>query len=87
MKSLVEQVLRSIMAAGYQCLYDFVDKLLNVHDQQLSSHVSKMLGQHGKAILNSIQAHQSDVAEHWAVGISGEILLEEGQRLMKFLQP
>jgi hypothetical protein len=86
-KSHVEQVLRSITAAGYQSLYDFVDELLNVCNQRLLSRISKMHGQHGEAILNSIWAHQPDVAEHWAVGISGEILLEEGQRLAKFLQP
>jgi hypothetical protein len=86
-KSRIEQVLGSVTAAGYQSLYDFVDELLNVHNQQLSSRVSKMLGQHGEAILNSIQARQPDVAKHWAVGISGEILSEEGQRLTKFLQP
>ena len=86
-KSHVEQVLGSITTAGYQSLYDFMDELLNIHDQQLSSHISKMLDQHGEAILNSIQARQPDIANHWALGISGEILLEEGQRLAKFLQP
>jgi hypothetical protein len=86
-KPCVEQVLGSIMAAGHQSLYDFVDKLLNVRNQQLSSCISKMHGQHGEVILNSIWACQPDVAEHWAVGISGEILTEEGQRLAKFLQP
>ena len=76
-KSHVEQVLESITAAGYQSLYYFVNELLNVRNQQLSSCVSKMLSQHGEAILNSIWACQPDIAEHWAVGISGEILLEE----------
>jgi hypothetical protein len=86
-KSHIEQVLGSVTAAGYQSVYDFVDKLLNVCNQQLSSCISKMLSQHGEAILNHIWAHQPDVTKHWAVGISGEILLEEGQRLTKFLQP
>jgi hypothetical protein len=53
-KARVEQVLSSITAAGYEMLYRFVDKLLNIHDQQLSSRVSNMLGQHGEAILDSI---------------------------------
>ena len=46
-----------------------------------------MLGQHGEAILNSIRARQPDMAEQWAVGVWGEILAQEGQRLAKFLQP
>ena len=46
-KAWVEQVLGSITAAGYETLYGFVDKLLNICDQQLSSHVSNMLGTHG----------------------------------------
>ena len=86
-KSHVEQVLRSITAAGYQSLYDFVDELLNVCDQQLSSCISKMLGQHGEAILNSIQSCQPDMVKQWAIGISGEILAKEGQHLTKYLQP
>ena len=84
-KSHVEQVLGSITATGYQSLYDFMDELLNVHNQQLLSHVSKMLGQHGEVILNSIQVCQPDVANHWAVGISGEILLKEGHILLKVI--
>ena len=84
-KSRVEQVLGSVTAAGYQSLYDFMDELLNIRDQQLSSRISKMLGQHREAILNSIRARQPDIANHWALGISGEILSEEGQRLAKFL--
>jgi hypothetical protein len=44
----IEQVLGSITTAGYETLYAFVDELLNVCNQQLSSCVSKMLDQHGK---------------------------------------
>ena len=55
-KARIEQVLGSITSACYQSLYDFVDELLNVCNQQLSSHVSRMLGQHGEEILNSIRA-------------------------------
>ena len=86
-KARVEQVLGSITSAGYQSLYDFVDELLNVRDQQLSARVSRMLGQHGEAILNSIRARQPDLANQWAVAVSGEILTEEGRRLAKYLQP
>jgi hypothetical protein len=86
-KHRIEQVLGSITAAGYETLYAFVDELLNVRDQQFSSRVSKMLGQHGEAILNSIRSRQPDVVKQWAIGISGEILAEEGQRLAKYLQP
>jgi hypothetical protein len=46
-----------------------------------------MLGQHGEAILNSIRARQPDLANQWAVAVSGEILAEEGRRLAKYLQP
>ena len=28
-----------------------------------------------------------DIVKQWAVGVSGEILAEEGQRLAKYLQP
>jgi hypothetical protein len=86
-KHRIEQVLGSITAAGYETLYAFVDELLNIRDQQFSSRVSNMLGQHGEEILNSIRARQPDIVKQWAVGISGEILAEEGQRLAKYLQP
>jgi hypothetical protein len=47
-----------------------------------------MLGQHGKAILNSIHAHQPDLAKKRAVvAVLGEILTEEGHWLAKYLQP
>ena len=49
-KAQVEQVLGSVTVAGYKTLYVFVDELLNIHDQQFSSHVSNMLSQHGKAV-------------------------------------
>ena len=49
-KAQVEQVLGSITAVGYKTLYGFVDKLLNICDQQLLSHVSNMLGQHGEPV-------------------------------------
>ena len=68
-------------------MYDFVDELLNVRDQLLSARVSRMLGQHGEAILNSIRARQPDLANQWAVAVLGEILAEEGRRLAKYLQP
>ena len=53
-KARVEQVLSSITAVGYETLYGFVDELLTIHDQQLSSRVANMLGQHSEAILSSI---------------------------------
>ena len=86
-KHRIEQVFGSITAAGYETLYAFVDELLNVCDQQFSSRVSNMLGQHGEEILNSIRARQPDIVKQWAVGVSGEILAEEGQQLAKYLQP
>ena len=64
-KSCVEQVLGNVTA-----LHGFVDELLNVRSQQLLSCVSKMLGQHGEAILNSIRARQPDIVKQWAVGVS-----------------
>jgi hypothetical protein len=60
-KSRVKQVLSSITGARYKTLYAFVDQLLNVQDQQLSSCVSKMLGQNSKDILNNIHACQPDL--------------------------
>ena len=86
-KFRIERVLGCITEAGYETLYDFVNELLNVRDQQYSSRISKMLSQHGETVLNNICARQPDMAEQWAVGISGEILAQEGQRLAKFLQP
>jgi len=86
-KSRVEHVLGSIAAAGYETLYAFVDELLNTRDQQISSRVSKMLGQHSEAILNNIRARQPDLATQWAVNVSGQILAEEGQRLANYLRP
>ena len=55
-KAHVEKVLSSITDVGYESLYDFVDKLLNSCDQQISACVLRMLGQHGEDILNSIHA-------------------------------
>ena len=84
-RAWAEEVLGNITAAGYETLYGFVDKLLNICDQQLSSHVSNMLGQHGEAILNGIRARQPDLVKQWAVSISGELLAEEGRQLVKYL--
>jgi hypothetical protein len=86
-KSRVERMLSSITAAGYETLYSFVDELLNVRDQQISSRVSKMLGQHGEDILNMIRSRQPDLVTRWAVGISGEVLAQEGQQLADYLRP
>ena len=86
-KHRIEQVFGSITAAGYETLYAFVDELLNVHDQQFSSRIANMLDQHGEEILNSIRDCQPDIVKQWAVGVSGEILAEEGQWLAKYLQP
>ena len=62
-KAQVEQVLGSITAARYEMLYGFVDELLNIRDQQLSSRVSNMLSQHGEAILDSIRGRQPDLVK------------------------
>jgi hypothetical protein len=86
-KSRVEAVLGSMTAAGYNSLYDFVDELLTIRDQQISSRVSKMLGQHGEAILNNFCARQPDLVQQWALNVSGEILAEEGQQLADYLKP
>ena len=77
-KAGVEQVLSSIMAAGHKTLYGFVDELPTIHDQQLSSCIFNMLGQHWEAIFGSIQACQPDLVKQWAVSISGKLLTEEG---------
>jgi hypothetical protein len=42
------------MVASYGSLFAFMDKLLDICDQQLSAQVSTMLGQYGEEILNSI---------------------------------
>jgi hypothetical protein len=84
-KSHVE-VLGSITAASYNSLYDFVDELLSICDQQIPSQVSKMLGQHGKAILNNICSRQPDLVKQWAIDVSGEVLAEEGQHLVDYLK-
>lgn len=86
LKVHIEQVLKSITAVSFQSLYYFVDKLLDVHNQQLSTHVSKMLDQHGEAILNRIHAHQPDIVGKWSVDVSGKILVEEGCQFTKNLQ-
>ena len=86
-KSHIEQVLGSITDTGYKSLYDFVGKLLHIRDQQISSRVSKMLGIHGEAILNNIRARQPDLVARWDVGVTGEVLAEEGQRLADYLRP
>ena len=85
--SRVQHVLESITAAGYDSLYAFVDELLNIQDQQLSAQVSRMLGRHGEAILNSIRARQPNLANTWAVNVSGEILAQEGKKLANYLHP
>ena len=85
--SCVQHVLESITAAGYDSLYAFVDELLNIQDQQLSAQVSRMLGRHGEAILNSIRARHPNLANTWAVNVSGEILAQEGKRLANYLRP
>jgi hypothetical protein len=46
----------SVTTAGYSSLFAFMNKLLNIRDQQLSVQVLRMLGQHGEEILNSICA-------------------------------
>ena len=75
-KACVKQVLSGITDAGYETLYGFVDELLNIRDQQLSSCVSNLLSQHGEAILHSIQTRQPDLVKQWAVSISGELLAD-----------
>jgi hypothetical protein len=84
-KARVEKVLSSITDVGYESLYDFVDKLPNSCDQQISACVLRMLGQHGEDILNSIHARKPDLAIQWVVNVSGKILAQEGQKLMNYL--
>jgi len=62
-RAQVVQVLSSIAAAKDKILYGFVNELLNIHNQQLSSHVPNILSQHGEEILNSIQACQPDLVK------------------------
>jgi len=60
-KSRVEQVLKSVTAAGYKSLLGLwirLSKLLHNRDQQISSQVSRMLGWHGEEVFNSIRARQ-----------------------------
>ena len=83
-KDCVEQVLSSITTAGYDSLYGFVDELLNIRDQQISARVSRMLGRHGNDILNSIWARQPSLVNDWVNLVSGEILTQEGQKLVNY---
>jgi len=86
-KLRVEKVLGSVTAAGYGSLFAFMDELLNIRDQQLSAQVSRMLGQHGEDILNSIRVRQPNLVNQWAIETSGEILAQEGKKLADFLRP
>lgn len=38
-KSCIEQVLCIVTEAKYETLYNFMDELLNIHSQQISSQV------------------------------------------------
>lgn len=86
-KFRVQQVLNSVSAAGYQSLFGFVDELLHIRDQQISSQVSRMLGRHCGEVLGSIRARQPSLVNEWALGISGEILAQEGELLAEYLRP
>ena len=86
-KSRVEQVLKSVTAAGYKSLFEFVNELLHIRDQQISSQVSRMLGRHGEEVLNSIRARQPKLANHWALNMTGKVLAKEGQWLAEYLRP
>jgi len=46
-----------------------------------------MLGRHGEAILKSIHACQLNLANTWAINITGEILAQEGKKLADYLRP
>ena len=46
-----------------------------------------MLRHHREAILNSIHAHQPNLANTWAVNVCGEILAQEGKKLANYLYP
>ena len=78
----VQQVLEIITAADYDSLYAFVNELLNIQYQQLSTQVSRMLGCHREAILNSICDCQPNLTNTWTINISGEILAQESKNLL-----
>lgn len=86
-KARVENVLNCITGTGYTTLYEFIDELLTIRDQQISSRVSKMLGRHGNAIMNAIRSRQPDMVKEFALDLTGELLAEEGQKLAEFLRP
>lgn len=72
---------------GSSTLYEFVDELLSTKDQQISSQVSCMLGQHGDVILNAIRKRQRDLVKKWAIDLTGELLAGEGRKLAECLRP
>jgi hypothetical protein len=86
-RARVELVLGSVSAAGYDTLFDFMDELINTKDPIRSSQVSRMLILRGENLLDSIRARQPNMANQWAIKITGEILAQEGEKLVNHLRP
>jgi len=83
----IGHILSTVTEAGYETLYAFFDDLLTTKDRAQSSRVSRMLVSHGNQLLDRIQQRQPDVANEWAIKISGQILADEGHALCEYLRP
>ncbi|KAJ7850786.1 hypothetical protein B0H14DRAFT_2224406, partial [Mycena olivaceomarginata] len=83
----IAQVLDAMKTAGYKTLHEFLADLLATKDQHQSSQVSQMLINHGHELLDLIRSRQPELISVWISKVAGEVLAEEGTRLVQLLRP
>ncbi|KAJ6465253.1 hypothetical protein DFH09DRAFT_1346413 [Mycena vulgaris] len=83
----VQQALHGLKEAGCGTVYQFFEDFFASTDRETSRQASKLMNDHGEALLDLLQAKPPEVVERWALKTSSIVIAAEGKKLGDLLRP
>ncbi|KAJ6603587.1 hypothetical protein DFH09DRAFT_1068738 [Mycena vulgaris] len=71
----VQQALHGLKEAGCGTVYQFFEDFFASTDRETSRQASKLMNDHGEALLDLLQAKRPEVVERWALKTSSKVRL------------
>ncbi|KAJ7195840.1 hypothetical protein GGX14DRAFT_320515, partial [Mycena pura] len=83
----IQESLQGLKAAGCGTVYCFFEDFFASTDRETSRQASKLMNDHGEALLDLLYAKRPDVVTKWALKTSFPVIAAEGKKLAAVLRP
>ncbi|KAF8148588.1 hypothetical protein B0H34DRAFT_785583 [Crassisporium funariophilum] len=83
----IDTAMKSIKAAGFSTFNSFLEDVLTAHDPSQSSHISKILINHGHHLFDLIQQRQPEITNDWVISSHRTLISKQCQALTAHFRP